>query len=1081
MKPVSYFLSLMSVFGLAASVLSGCVDDIKEPGGSLVVSPTEFNNVKGTGETLTINVESDLYWSVYAQDSDGKTVSWIEFDKTAGMGSDQILAIVKPSASERSCEIIIQADGSDIRAVVKVSQGKGTGEVAEGYEMPVYDIFDNKNDDDVSAGPANGFIDGNVFLFNNGMTITRLGGESAMAYEWKNTYYEIVLNTTGWDAEGAAWEVKIPVATALSGRYRLLMASRSGAGIDWNVLYSNNGETYTDTGVTYSTTAGSRWKTLFFEIGGENAVQAGGTLYLKFVPSAAVAADTYVTFESGLLLTGEYPEPAQLPEVGGKVLYTCGFDNCNTGAPYTLPVGYIQSATGSFDGTEYGMKTSGTVVSMFGSIRLGTASASATVTLPGMELLGDGTADVKVSFKSVLYQSSDYKSATEGKATSATEVRIAEGQGTVENGVVDGLNNETFVEKTVIVRGINKDTQIQIGSYADGADHRFYIDDIVVEVEGEISYPEVVERSISEVISEYGAGLQTGGSAEIDRNIKVAATVVSDYQGGNIEDGIVVVQDDAAGIAVSVAGAESFAAGDKVEMSLAGGKITRDAGYTLTLAEGSVNVIASGEEVVARTVPVASIKESENMYVAIENCQVSDTDLGKTWSGSTMMENTSKQSFSVNVAGDAAFAGSQVPSLSGTVCGIVRGGAVCPRNAEDLSGLVLDRFGEEGVELMEPVVNIINIPAGSAAAVADNLAIENNTLTFGGSGRSVAGARIELVGGTAAPDMKVGWQNKTNYFNNFIDVTYEGDGAYLLLSTPVSEEISGKTQVVFSLSSTTAAVRGTSWNIFWSKDGTDWTATETTYNNVNRTEASASAAANSFTMQNSTAVGITQSQFTVSAADRIQAGETIYFKIEPAEKGLAGTLRFAFGFYVSSATIVNTVMPDGDNVLAANNFETCAFGPDYMIGTIGYMAVVSNNTDAYSGSYLPAGWSAVSGNVRCGYAFFGTASGTGFGVTTPALTKIGEGTADIKVHFKACLYEAANGKQAINGIVVEVAEGEGTVGELVWKTDPTSDYFGWHECSVTVSGATAATRVFIGAGSQSGDKRFFLDDVIVTK
>ena len=84
MKPVSYFLSLMSVFGLAASVLSGCVDDIKEPGGSLVVSPTEFNNVKGTGETLTINVESDLYWSVYAQDSDGKTVSWIEFDKTAG-------------------------------------------------------------------------------------------------------------------------------------------------------------------------------------------------------------------------------------------------------------------------------------------------------------------------------------------------------------------------------------------------------------------------------------------------------------------------------------------------------------------------------------------------------------------------------------------------------------------------------------------------------------------------------------------------------------------------------------------------------------------------------------------------------------------------------------------------------------------------------------------------------------------------------------------------------------------------------------------------------------------------------------
>lgn len=1083
MKSFVYRILSIAACFVTALAFQGCVDNLEEAQRNLSASPSEFNNVSGTGETLTINVESNLYWNVSAQDADGNTVRWIEFDKTNGMGSDRIQATVSPSASARSCSIIIQADGRDEQAVVKVNQAAGTGGAAEGYEMPVYDIFMNVSDSDPASGPSNGFIDGNSFYFNDGISIARLGGESGMQYLWRTNFYEIYLNTTGWDAEDAAWEIAIPVAEALSGPYRIIIGSRSSADMTWNMLYSNDGETYAETGTGYSTSGSSRFKTMFFEIAADKAVNAGGTLYLKMVPESAVASDVWVSFDHGLLLTDEYPDPSDLPEVGGKVLYTCGFDNVNTGAPYTLPIGYLRTATASFDGTEYGITKSGTVVSTFGSVRLGTGSASATITLPALELLGDGTADVKLTFKSVLYQSSDYTAANGGAATSAIEVRVADGNGTVENpGVITNVDTEDFTENSVIIKSVDKNTRLQIGSYDDGSDHRFYVDDIVVEVEGEISLPDVVERTVSEVISEYGASLSDQASATVSANIKTTATVVSDRTGGNIENGLTIVQDAGAGIALS--GAGDWSAGDELELSLMGAQIARDgAGYVLTLAENSVTQVSSGNDVTARTVSVSDIADNENVYVAISNCQVHDSDLSKTWAGSTLMENASKQSFSVRVNETAAFADDAVPSLSGTIYGIVRDGVICPRNADDVSGLVLDRITDEGIELMTPIVNIINIPAGSSAASdADNLSIEGNALTFSASDCSVAGAKIELVGGTETPDMAVGWAKANSYFNNFAEVTYVGDGAYLQLSTPVAEDLSGRVQVVFSITGESKSpLIGTEWNVFWSKDGNTWIPTETTYNNANRNASSAAAAGNSFVMQNSTLVGITQSQFTIPAADRIPSGGTIYFKIAPSESGLSGNLRLAFGFYISSSDIVNTIMPEGDNILASNNFETCAFGPDYMIGTIGYMGCVSKNTDDYDGTYLPAGWSASLGYVRCGYAFFGSASGTNFGVTTPALEKIGAGSADIKVSFKACLYEAANGNQAINGIVVDVVEGDGQVGELQWETDPATDYFGWHNCSVTITGATSATKVFIGAGPQSGDKRFFLDDVLVTK
>ena len=82
MKSFVYRILSIAACFVTALAFQGCVDNLEEAQRNLSASPSEFNNVSGTGETLTINVESNLYWNVSAQDADGNTVRWIEFDKT---------------------------------------------------------------------------------------------------------------------------------------------------------------------------------------------------------------------------------------------------------------------------------------------------------------------------------------------------------------------------------------------------------------------------------------------------------------------------------------------------------------------------------------------------------------------------------------------------------------------------------------------------------------------------------------------------------------------------------------------------------------------------------------------------------------------------------------------------------------------------------------------------------------------------------------------------------------------------------------------------------------------------------------
>ena len=131
-------------------------------------------------------------------------------------------------------------------------------------------------------------------------------------------------------------------------------------------------------------------------------------------------------------------------------------------------------------------------------------------------------------------------------------------------------------------------------------------------------------------------------------------------------------------------------------------------------------------------------------------------------------------------------------------------------------------------------------------------------------------------------------------------------------------------------------------------------------------------------------------------------------------------------------------------------------------------------------AYSKDGWTVVSGFSRTGYSMFGTASSGNHGVTTPEIGGL-NGKSDVTVSFKCCLYMPSSYVGAKDDICVKVAAGEGTAGELVWDSAPESDYYGWHTATVKISGVSSATRIFIGAGAgkSEGDRRFFLDDIVV--
>lgn len=238
--------------------------------------------------------------------------------------------------------------------------------------------------------------------------------------------------------------------------------------------------------------------------------------------------------------------------------------------------------------------------------------------------------------------------------------------------------------------------------------------------------------------------LKLGQDATIG-NAKIVGTVISNAELNNLtsKKGL-YVQDATAGLQFYCAANHEFKFGDKVQIDLSGLKVGNYNGAVQIsgLALANVTKLSEGNAVEAKTVSVDDFlaNKYEGQYVAIENVQVSDLDLGKTWvSGgahtSIQMVSKSGRNFYVFSSKYATYGAEAVAQGSGTIKGIasINNGVmqIIFAEASDFAGLTGARF-EAGEQPTEPKVT---------TAAYKNLTAES--VTLGGSFEGFAAAPAE--------------------------------------------------------------------------------------------------------------------------------------------------------------------------------------------------------------------------------------------------------------------------------------------------------------------------------------------------
>lgn len=238
--------------------------------------------------------------------------------------------------------------------------------------------------------------------------------------------------------------------------------------------------------------------------------------------------------------------------------------------------------------------------------------------------------------------------------------------------------------------------------------------------------------------------LKLGQDATIE-NAKIVGTVISNAELNNLtsKKGL-YVQDATAGLQFYCAANHEFKFGDKVQIDLSGLKVGNYNGAVQIsgLALANVTKLSEGNAVEAKTVSVDDFlaNKYEGQYVAIEDVQVSDLDLDKTWvSGgnhtSIQMVSKSGRNFYVFSSKYATYKDETVAQGSGTIKGIasINKGVmqIIFAQASDFAGLTGARF-DAGEQPAEPKV--------TTAAYKDLTA---ESVTLGGSFEGFTAAPAE--------------------------------------------------------------------------------------------------------------------------------------------------------------------------------------------------------------------------------------------------------------------------------------------------------------------------------------------------
>lgn len=260
--------------------------------------------------------------------------------------------------------------------------------------------------------------------------------------------------------------------------------------------------------------------------------------------------------------------------------------------------------------------------------------------------------------------------------------------------------------------------------------------------------------------------LKLGKDATIE-NAKIEGIVISNAALNNLtsKKGL-YVQDATAGLQFYCAANHEFKFGDKVQIDLSGLKVGEynDAVQISGLALANVTKLSEGNAVEAKTVSVDDFlaNKYEGQYVAIENVQVSDLDLDKTWvSGgnhtSIQMVSKSGRNFYVFSSKYATYGAEAVAQGSGTIKGIasINKGVmqIIFAQASDFAGLTGARF-DAGEQPAEPKVT---------TAAYKNLTAESVTLggSFEGFAAAPAEAGVEYLLFTTGTVNDLDWATAT--------------------------------------------------------------------------------------------------------------------------------------------------------------------------------------------------------------------------------------------------------------------------------------------------------------------------------
>ena len=276
-----------------------------------------------------------------------------------------------------------------------------------------------------------------------------------------------------------------------------------------------------------------------------------------------------------------------------------------------------------------------------------------------------------------------------------------------------------------------------------------------------------------------------GSGAKLGDNTVICGTVISNPELNNLTSKkIVILQDETAGIELYCAENSTLSRGDKVIVDLSGASLSEYAGLLQVngIASDKITPVSGGNAIEAKSVSIEDFlaNKYESQYVKLDDVQVVDADLNKTWvqgdaHSSINLVSKDGKSLIVRSSKYSSFKDEKVPQGSGSIKGIAAifnsDLQLIFSDAADYAGLTGERFSTGSQESDGTVKSAIEAVVGSSVTISNVLVTGVTKQSFVASD---ATGNI-LVFAKADPGVKVGDKvnvtGSTQKYNGLIQIS----------------------------------------------------------------------------------------------------------------------------------------------------------------------------------------------------------------------------------------------------------------------------------------------------------------------